>query len=63
MSFFRNLKIAYWATFRPEVFDAFVRLYIAKKEYNRKAKAHMNCKKEKSAYNIATVRFFAALRG
>lgn len=63
MSFFRNLKIAYWATFKPEVFDAFVRLYIAKKEYKRKAKAHMKCKAEQMAYNIATVRFNAALRG
>ena len=63
MNFFKNLKIAYWATYRPDVFDAFVRLYIAKKEYHKKRRTHSKCQAEQRIYNIATARFYAALRG
>lgn len=63
MSFIKNLRIAYWATFKPKVFDEFVKLYIAKKEYLAKSKAHKRCKAEQSAYNIAKVRFHATLKG
>ena len=63
MNFFKNLKIAYWATFKPDVFDAFIRMYLAREEYQKKSKAHAKCKAEQSAFNIATIRFNATLKG
>ena len=63
MKLLTGIKIGYWAVFKPEVFDEFVRLYTAKKNYNKKVKAHSKCLAEKLELNIARRRFNAALRG
>lgn len=63
MNFLKNLKIAYWATFKPNVFDAFARMCIARTDYLKKSRAHKNCEAEKRIYNIATVRFLAEKKG
>lgn len=63
MRFLKNLKLAYWATFKPAVFDEFVRMYLARIEYKKKAKAHKACKAEQRKYNLATARFYATLKG
>lgn len=63
MRFLKNLKIAYWATFKPAVFDEFVRMYLARIEYKEKARSHKACKAEQRKYNLATARFNAVLKG
>lgn len=63
MKLINGIRIGYWAVFRPEVFDEFVRLYSARKAYNKKVKSHGRCFFEKLELNTARKRFNAALRG
>ena len=63
MKLLTGIKIGYWAVFKPEVFDEFVRLYTAQKNYNKKVKAHSRCFFEKLELNTAKRRFNAALKG
>lgn len=63
MTILRALRIAYWAAFRPDVFDEFVRLYRAMRNYQEKRDKHTKCFKERLEFEISKRRFRAALRG
>ena len=62
MRIIEAIKIAYWFARRPNVFEAYITLYFARQEYNRKRKAHKNFRQEQRAFNLATAKFNAELR-
>lgn len=63
MRIIEAIKIAYWFVRRPNVFEAYITLYFARQEYNRKRRAHKNFRQEQRAFNLATAKFNAELRG